>query len=71
MCKTIHAFIYDINFIPLHQSKCCEALIDNRVDVPIFVLEDKDTETKLNLKHALKTVFGGLCAVEYVCKITP
>ena len=71
MCKTRHAFIYDSNFIPLHQSKCCEALIDNRVDVPICVLEDKDTETKLNLKHALKTVFGGLCAVEYVCKITP
>ena len=38
MCKTRHAFIYASNFIPLHQSRCCEALIDNIVDVPICVL---------------------------------
>ena len=41
-CWTKHAFVYDSNFKPLHQSKGCGALIDNRSDAPICVLEDKD-----------------------------
>ena len=47
-CWTKHAFIYDIHFKPLHQTKCCGVLIDNRSDAPICVLEDKDREPKKN-----------------------
>ena len=46
-------FFYS-NFKPLHQSKCCGALIDNRSDAPICVLEDKEGEKNLNLIHARK-----------------
>ena len=62
MCKTKHEheLVYDIHFKHLHQSKCCGSLIDNRVDAPICVMGDKDRETKLNLEHALKTIFFGL-----------
>ena len=63
-------FFYASHFKPLHQSKFCGGLIDNRADAPIFVLEDNDRETKLNLKHSLKFFFGVLCTVEYVYKIT-
>ena len=45
-CWTKHAFVYDINFKRLHQSKCCEALIYNISDVPIYVFDDKYRETK-------------------------
>ena len=38
---TKHAFVYDIRFKPLHQTKCCGVLIDNRADAHIFVLEDR------------------------------
>ena len=69
-CWTKHAFIYDSHFKPLHQSKCCGAIIDNRSDAPICVLEDKDIEKNLNLRHALKELFGGMWNVEYVYKIT-
>ena len=69
--KTKRAFFYDIHVKPLHQSKCCEALIDHIADAPIFVFDEYGIETKLNLRHALKTFFGGLCIVEYVYKITP
>ena len=62
--------VYDSHFKPLHQSKCCGDLIDNRDDAPILVLEDNDKDTKLNLRHALKRIFGGQCIVEYVYKIT-
>ena len=27
-----HALFYDIHFKPLHQSKCCGGIIDNRSD---------------------------------------
>ena len=70
-CKTKHVFVFDSHFIPLHQSKCCEALIDHIADAPIFVFDEYGIETKLHLRHALKTFFGGLCIVEYVYKITP
>ena len=53
-CWTKHAFVYDSHFKPLHQTKCCGVLIDNRADAPICVLEDKDREPKKKLKHALK-----------------
>ena len=43
-CWTKHVFVYDSQFKTLHQSKCCGALIYNRADAPIFVLEDKDRE---------------------------
>ena len=49
-----HAFFYDSRFQPLHQSKCCGVLIDNRADAPIFVLEDKDRAKKKILIHDLK-----------------
>ena len=39
---TNHAFVYDSHYKPLHQTKCCGVLIDNRDDAPIFVLDDKD-----------------------------
>ena len=61
-----HAFVYESHFKPLHQSKYCGALIDNRADAPICVLEDKDREKNLNLRYALKEFFGGMCHVEYV-----
>ena len=57
MCKTKHAFFYDSHFKPLYQEIFCGDIIDNISDVPIYVLEDKDRETKINLRHALKT-FG-------------
>ena len=41
-CWTKHAFVYDSHFKPLHQTKCCGVLIDNRADAPVCVLEDKD-----------------------------
>ena len=50
--KNMH--FYDSHFKTLHQSKICGALIDNRADAPIYVLEYKDREKKLNLRHALK-----------------
>ena len=40
-CKKKHAFVFDSHFKPLHQSKYCGAIIDNRADTPICVLEDK------------------------------
>ena len=70
-CKTKHAFVYDSHFKPLHQSKYYGALIYNRSDAPICVLEDHYKETKIDLKHALKIFFGELCSVEYFYKITP
>ena len=33
-----HEFVYNSHFKPLHQSKFCGDLIDNRADAPIFVL---------------------------------
>ena len=66
-----HAFFYESYFKPLHRLKCCGSLIDNRVDAPICVLEDKDIDTKKKFIHALMEFFGGLCHVEYVYRITP
>ena len=66
-----HAFVYDSNYIPLHQTECCGVLIDNRADAPIFVLEDNDRAETKNLYHALKQLFEGRCHVEHVYKITP
>ena len=40
-CCTKHEFVYDSHFEPLHQTKCCGVLIDNRADAPICVLGDK------------------------------
>ena len=40
-CWTKHAFVYDSHFKPLHKTKCCGVLIDNRADAPICVLEGK------------------------------
>ena len=60
------AFFFDSHFKPLNQSKYYGALIDNRSDAPIFVLEDKDRETNLNLRYALKDLFCVHCHVEYV-----
>ena len=45
-CCKKHAFVYDSHFKPLHQTKCCGVLIDNRADAPICVLEDKERESK-------------------------
>ena len=70
-CKTKHAFFNDSHVKPLHQSKYCGAIIDNIADAPIFVLEYKYRETKLNLIHTLKHFFGRQCTVEYFYKITP
>ena len=53
MCKTKHMFVYDNHFKPLHQSKRCRALIDNRADAPIRILEDKEREKDPNLWHDL------------------
>ena len=47
-CWTKHEFFYDSHLKPLHQTKCCVVLIDNRADAPICVLEDKDIESKKN-----------------------
>ena len=70
-CCKKHAFVYDSHFKPLHQSKCCGVLIDNRADAPICVFEDKDIESKKNLKHALKGSFVGMCHVKNLYRITP
>ena len=67
--KNMHFF--RSHFKPLHQSKCCGALIDNRAGVQMFVSGDKEIETKMNLRYSLKDFFGGQCTVGYVYKITP
>ena len=41
-CWKKHAFVYVSHFKPLHQTKCCGVIVDNRADAPICVLEDKD-----------------------------
>ena len=66
-----HAFVYDSHYKPLHQTKCCWVLIDNRANAPICVLEYKDRESKKQLDHALKEFFGGKYHVKIVYKITP
>ena len=71
MYKKKHEFLYESQFKPLHQSKYSGALIDNIADAPILVLEDKDIRRNINMRHALKCLFGGLCTVTYVYKITP
>ena len=38
-CRKKHAFVYDSHFKTFHQSKCYGAIIDNRYDAPICVLE--------------------------------
>ena len=53
MCKEKHTFVYDSHLKLLHELKCCGALIDNKSDATIFVLEDNDIKTKFYLKHAL------------------
>ena len=53
-CWKKHAFVYEIHFKPLHQTKGCGVLIDNRADAPISFLENKERESKKKLKHALK-----------------
>ena len=53
-CWTKHAFFFDSHFKTLHLSNCCGALIDNRSDAPICVLEDKYREKNLNFRHTLK-----------------
>ena len=70
-CMKKHAFVFDSNFKPLHKSKRYGGLIDNIADAPICVLEDKERETKLNFRYALKNFFGGKFTVEYIYKITP
>ena len=40
-CNTKHEFIFQSQFKPLHQLKCCRVLINNRSDAPICVLKDK------------------------------
>ena len=70
-CWGKHTFVYDSHFKPLHQSKCCGVLVDNRDDAPICVLEDKDRATKKHFRHSLKELFGGMFHVEYVYMITP
>ena len=59
--KNMH--FYDIHFKPLHQSKCCGVLVNNRDDANIFVFEDKYISTNKTLGHALMEFFGGLCHV--------
>ena len=59
-CWKNHAFVYDIHFKHLHQSKFCGALVDNRVDAPICFLEDKGRDTKKKLILALIELFGGM-----------
>ena len=46
---TKHAFFYDSHYKPLHQTECCGALIDNRADATICVLEYKDRARKKNM----------------------
>ena len=37
MCNKKHDFFYEIQFIPLHQPKCCGAIVDNILYAPIFL----------------------------------
>ena len=67
----VNALVYDSNYKPLHQTKCCGVLIDNRADTPIYVLEDNYRESNKQLDHALKELFGGKLYVEILYKITP
>ena len=67
---TKHAFFYDSHYKPLHRTECCGALIDNRADAPICVLENKDRAEK-KLDYALPQFFVGKCHVEQVYRITP
>ena len=53
-CWKNHEFVYDSHFKPLHQTKCCGVLIDNRADAPICFLEYKYIESKKQLVGTLK-----------------
>ena len=68
---TKREFVYESHYKPMHQTKCCGVLIDNRADAPICVLEDKYRESKKQLDHALKELFGGKYHENNVYKITP
>ena len=56
-CLTKHAFVYDSHFKPLHQSKRCGVLIDNKADAPNFFWRiNTDQERKfcdMRLKRSL------------------
>ena len=72
-CWKKHSLVYDSHYKPFHQNKCCGVLIDNRAYAPIFVLEEKDRESKKQLDHALKEFFGGKyhVVVVVVCYRSP
>ena len=53
-CWKKHEFVYDSHFKPLHQTKCCWVLIDNRADAPICVFGGKRQRIKEKLKHVLR-----------------
>ena len=65
-----HSFVYGSHYKPLHQTECCGALIDNRSDATICVLENKERAGK-NMDYALQQFFEGKFHVEQVYKITP
>ena len=56
---TQHAFVYDSYFSTKLNGACHGAIIDNRRYAPIFVLEEKDRETKNTLKNMLRSFFQG------------
>ena len=49
---TQHAFVYDGYFTTKVKSACQDAIIDNRRYAPIYVLEEKDKETKKTEDYA-------------------
>ena len=67
---TQHTFVYESYFTTKVKSACHGAIIDNRRYAPIYVLEEKDRETKNKLKIVLRNLFQGMCIVKYALKFT-
>ena len=66
MCNTKQAFIYDGNFKHLHKPKYCGGIINNTADASIFVMDNNDIKTGVNLKCALE-----ISLVNFSLWITP
>ena len=67
---TQHAFVYDSYFLTKLKSACHGTIIDNIRYAPIYVLEEKDKETKNTLKNMLMNFFQGRCIAKYAFKVT-
>ena len=65
---TKNAFVYDIHYKTLHQTKCCGVLIYNRSDAPIFVWRTKTENQRNNWITPLKSSMVGSAMLKLYTK---